>query len=167
MELRPKDALRPKNARPAPIIQVLCLVKPIGRLASMSINALGILASAAVSTARHARHNLEDLELFWCGRHIVTVGAFVAIGTLLAQKMDVAHLELADFVDGFFVIFEGGVHALAFAVAGDCLFGHGKGEDGLRDWGRKREDGRCGCGFVRPSRDRTWLRVSAVADGGD
>lgn len=138
MKLRSEHALRAENTSTTPIIQILSFIHTFRRLAAMPINALRILAGTAISTASHARHHAQDLQFLGRRRFIVTMRAFLAVGTLVAQEMDVAHLESTHFVHGFLVVLEDGVNALAGTVARDRLFGQGECEDGLLDWRRGR-----------------------------
>lgn len=89
----------------------------------MSINALDIRAATTVDTRRHTSNKLERANLVGGGLVVVRMRAVVAVRTLAAEIMDIAHFDLLDAVDfGFVVVAAGRVDALALAVAGDDFF---------------------------------------------
>jgi hypothetical protein len=104
MQFSRKNTIRSKNASLAAICVVPFRFVSASRcLATMTINAFGILAKAAIATGGHTSHNAQSLKLGFRWDTLVLVGAFVAIRTLFAQIVDIAHLEFADAIDFGFV----------------------------------------------------------------
>ena len=134
-------------------------------------NSLDIIARAPRPTTRIPRHDLQDLQVLLRRLHVVLVRALVAIRTLAAQEMHIAHLEFFHALDLGLVVLEGRVDALTLAVARDGVLGE---RTVLLDWdyllcwwGRWRQccDGGCASGPVERGAGLGVARL--VACGGD
>jgi hypothetical protein len=121
MQLARENTVGTKNASLASInVLPLGLVKTSGSLTPVAVNALYIVARAAIPASRHASHDAQGLNLGFCWNAFMLVCALVSVGTFLAQIVDVAHFQFADAVDFGFVEGARWVYALAFAVARDA-----------------------------------------------
>ena len=85
----------------------------------MAVDALDIFAVAAIGTRRHASYETQRSELILRRLVLVGVRAFVPVAALVAQVMDIAHLELLDTVDFGLVVFDDGIHSLVTTVPVD------------------------------------------------
>lgn len=131
----------------------------------MAIDALEIIALAAELAGRHAAHVAEGLQLVLGGLVVVIVRAGV-VGAVVAQEVDVAHLQLLDPLDFVGVVRHDGIDALAepvarhlrrFVVVRSRLRRRWRRDDGRLGFGRR---GPGGCGRVETG------RVAAGRGGG-
>lgn len=84
----------------------------------MSIDALDVLAIAAMHTRRHPRDKAQSLDILLGRFVLVTMRASIAIAAFGAEVVDVAHLELFDPVNFCLVVFHLRVDSLAFPILG-------------------------------------------------
>lgn len=92
----------------------------------MAIDALCVLATAAILARSHARDKAKRHDLVF--RRLITVLMCAApfVRALVSKKMDVAHLHLLDAVDfSFVIVLARRINALAGTVAGNDFFAIG------------------------------------------
>ena len=87
----------------------------------MTIDAFGVIAVCPKSARCHAGHILECLQFVLVGRVKMIVGAFVAIRAIMAQVMNIAHVDLLDTFHLVFIVFHVRIHTLAVSVAWDLI----------------------------------------------
>lgn len=127
----------------------------------MTINALDILASTAVAARCHSGYNTQRLKLGFRRDTIMLVGALVSIRALMAEVVDIAHLEFAHTFYVALVEIARRIHALSFAIARNAWWTRGSQNGFDRRWCVRHSSG--SLGFASPCSE---LSIGRDINGG-
>ena len=95
----------------------------------MTISTIRIIAVGPELARRLPRHNLQGMQLVFARVIIMAIDTAVAVGAF-AQVMVLAQVEATHFADGFFIVDQRRVDALAVFIAVDARDGR------ILLWGR-------------------------------
>lgn len=84
----------------------------------MTIDAFCVIAICPKSARRHAGHILECFQFVLVGRVKMIMSAVVAIRAIVAQVMNIAHVDFLDTFHLVFIIFYVRIHTLVISIAG-------------------------------------------------